>query len=281
MNPPEPPLPPQTAPHRPNNQGRGIAVAVMSTVAVLGVGVVVLIVLMFQSISLPQMPQMPAAGGGGDGGEGGSGTASPSPKESPVTIATPDSDDLRAVTAELTPGWQGVEVEERGIAYDVPEAWFVESPDLVSGFTDDGQGVGMGGSAVSGAREGPCYSYPPAPGRAGIAAVGQVADTAQTAAETADTWAGLAYSNEEGRAEVSATEPVPFAANGLVGHQVTVEVQAPEFDCYPTQAVLRVVSFLSPAGDDVFNFIVFADTAGPLAPEVDLDTMTASLRPLP
>ncbi|MUL42144.1 hypothetical protein FZ103_13305 [Streptomonospora sp. PA3] len=276
---PEPPASPQSVPFRPQ-QGRGIAVAVMSAVSLLGVGVVVLVVIMAQGLSVPSLPDMPAAGGGGDDGDGG---ASASPEPSPVAISTPTADASEALVPAITAGWKGVAVEEHGVAYDVPETWFAEPPSVVTGFTGDGDsdGVMMGGSAVYGARQGPCYSYPPDPGRSGIATVEGAADTAQTALGTAKKWARLGYSNENGAAELSAGPVVAFAANGLTGHQVTVKVQAPEYDCYPRQAVVRVVSFLSPAGGAVYNFIAFADVSGPLAPDSGvLDTMAASLRPM-
>ncbi|WP_157036331.1 hypothetical protein [Streptomonospora alba] len=271
-----------------SQQGRGIAVAVMSTVAVLGASIVVLIVVMAQGLSLPRPPQLPTAGGGEQGDERGAPGAGeePSDEPSPVGIRTPTADDPEALTTATVPGWKGVAVEKRGMAYDIPDSWFAEAPGVLVGFTGekDDVHVGVGGSAVYGARQGPCYSYTPSPGRAGISTMGEVMDTAEGARQLAELWATLGYRNDKGDPELSVGSPEPFAANGLTGHTVTVEVQAPEFDCYPERAVVQVVSFLSPAGDDVFNLVAHADTAGaqaPEAPEQTLGRMADSLRPLP
>ncbi|GAB3449412.1 hypothetical protein GCM10027570_23850 [Streptomonospora sediminis] len=284
MTPPSPEstASPQSVPYRPQ-QGRGIAVAVLSTVAVLGVAILALGVVMFQG-GAPVGSLLPAVGGGEEAQADGP-SPSASAKPEPVDIPTPTADAPAALTPATVAGWKGVAVKERGIAYDVPGTWFVEEPGVISGFTagdgDDDAMVGMGGVAVYGARKGPCYTYPPKPASTGISAMGEVTDTAQTAKDTAAAWAKLAYSNKGGDAGVTVGEAVPFAANGLTGYQATAEVQVADEGCYPSQAMVRAVSFLSPAGDDVFNFIIYSDTAGEAAPEISrFDAVVASLRPL-
>ncbi|MDA0562763.1 hypothetical protein LG943_00180 [Streptomonospora sp. S1-112] len=284
MTPPHsfPPPGPPPASYR-QGQGRGVAAAVLSVAAVLVVGIVVLTVVMLRGALPSGLADLPGAGGA----PAPSASASPSP--TPVELSTPTADAPEALTDATVANWKGVAVPDYGIAYDVPQAWFAADPGVITGFEEPDPDapfgysptVAMSGVAEFGARQGPCHTYPPGPGTSGISGEGEPADTAQTAPRVAEAWAVAAYGNDNGDPEVSLGEAVPFAANGLTGHQVTATVKVPEFECYPGEAQVRAVSFAAPQGGDVYHFVVYADASGDEGPNLaDVDTMVSTLRPL-
>ncbi len=70
-----------------------------------------------------------------------------SPPPSAITtppIRTP------ATTAAVLPGYQGVEVASRGVAYDVPAGWTVDKPGIIRGFEGDGGRMSGTGTTVDG-----------------------------------------------------------------------------------------------------------------------------------
>ncbi|NEE03103.1 hypothetical protein [Phytoactinopolyspora halotolerans] len=173
---------------------------------------------------------------------------------------------------------QEVVAERRPLAYDVPGHWTVESPGVITGFEEEDPDapfgyrptVGMSSVASYGERGGDCTL---APAKAGTNGMGEAGfDTEAAAQGVAVMWAEAAYGDGDDKPECQLSGPEPFEANGLSGHYVEAEVTPVPHECHPEDALVRVASFDSPDGDDVYNLIIYADASGALAPEAsDLD----------
>ncbi|MFC4566021.1 hypothetical protein ACFO4E_29555 [Nocardiopsis mangrovi] len=261
--------------------GRGMAMAVGTLIGALSVAIIVLAALYLRDVDLFA----------GSGEAAGAAPASPSASTdaSPVPVTTPTADDAGALTDATTAGWKGVAVEDRGIAYDVPGDWYAHSPGLTVGFEEEDPDapfgysprVAMGGAAEHGAREEPCYDYPPAPGMSGTSSAGEVVDTAELSLFLAGEWAEAGYGNDSGEPEVEVGETVAFTAGGLGGHRTTATARVAEHPCYPEEAQVTVFAFLAPSGDDVHSLVVYSDTSGGQAtPSGTVDGILSSLRPL-
>ncbi|MFC3999512.1 hypothetical protein ACFOVU_26605 [Nocardiopsis sediminis] len=262
--------------------GRGMAMAVGTLIGALSVAIIVLVAIYLRDVDL-------FTGSDEAAGADAAASASPSADASPVPVTTPTADDPEALVEAATAGWKGVAVEERGVAYDIPDDWFAHAPDLTVGFEEEDPDapfgysprVAMSGAAEYGAREEPCYDYPPAPAMSGTSGAGEVVDTAEMSMFLAGEWAEAGYGNDSGEPEVEVGETAEFAANGLEGHRTTATVQVAEHPCYPAQAQATVFAFLAPSGDDVYTLVVYSDTSGDQATSSEtVDGIMSSLRPL-
>ncbi|MBF6235829.1 hypothetical protein [Nocardia otitidiscaviarum] len=66
----------------------------------------------------------------------------------PGTITMPPRSP--ATTVAVLPGYQGVEVASRGVAYDVPAEWTVDKPGIIRGFEGDSGRMSGTGTTVDG-----------------------------------------------------------------------------------------------------------------------------------
>ncbi|PRX95709.1 hypothetical protein CLV72_109320 [Allonocardiopsis opalescens] len=228
---------------------------------------------------------------------GGSSAAPPAGSESPVPQPTQPSAGPSEPTAEpsssapqtgvdpLINGWQVVGHQERGVVYEVPAQeshhWTVHSPTLISGFEDEnGQPlVAFSGTAA--------YAYEfcgqgSERAATGTQGAGEPVDTAEFAPQVAELWAHSRYDSDTAEAQVTVGEPQPFEQHGLTGHYVTAEATVQEgTDCDPPTGVVHVVSFIAPDNeDDVYNFVLYADTGvdDALDPGV-IEDIIGTLRP--
>lgn len=207
-----------------------------------------------------------------------------SPEETERSEDTENEDDPEALTEATVDGWQGVQVEERPLAYDVPDDWVVESPGMSRGFEEEDPDAPFGysptvmksGVATYGERDADCPGYPPLPGSVGTSAMGESTDTADSATALAQEWAASGYEDDS---QIDLGDPVSFSASGLEGHDVTAEIEVASQECYPETAMVRVVSVTAPDADDVYNLIIYADTSGAAAPDTDFNQVVSSLRP--
>ncbi|MBF6170256.1 hypothetical protein [Nocardia blacklockiae] len=65
-----------------------------------------------------------------------------------TTAAPPTTAQQGSTTAAVTPGFQGVAVPSRGIAYDVPAGWKVDKESMIRGF-EDGKGNRISGTGTA------------------------------------------------------------------------------------------------------------------------------------
>ncbi|RDI50592.1 hypothetical protein [Nocardia mexicana] len=73
------------------------------------------------------------------------------PRPTTATPAPPTSARRSSTTTAVIPGFQGVAVPARGIAYDVPAGWKVDTETMIRGFEDDkGNRISGTGSTVDG-----------------------------------------------------------------------------------------------------------------------------------
>ncbi|MBB5915721.1 hypothetical protein BJY24_004633 [Nocardia transvalensis] len=70
----------------------------------------------------------------------------------PTTETTAPSPSTKAgsTTTAVIPGFQGVAVPSRGVAYDVPAGWKVDSESMIRGFEDGGNRISGTGTTVDG-----------------------------------------------------------------------------------------------------------------------------------
>jgi hypothetical protein len=181
---------------------------------------------------------------------------------------------------------QEVVGERRPLTYDVPASWTVADPGVITGFEEEDPDapfgyspkVGMSGAATYLERGGDCGLVS---GKVGTNGVGEAGfDTEIAAQGTAMLWAEAAYGLGDDEPEFQLSDPEPFEANGLTGHYAVADVTPVPHECHPEKAQVRVASFDSPDGDDVYNIIIYADASGDLAPDPDeLDSIISSIRP--
>ncbi|QVQ51216.1 hypothetical protein J4H86_20675 [Spiractinospora alimapuensis] len=199
----------------------------------------------------------------------------------------PESDENARVSATIE-GWQGVAAQRRPLEYDVPSDWIIESPGMLHGFEEEDPDapfgysprVTMSGVSYFPSREDGCEETGPGSGKVGSSGMGEMVDTASGAEAMATEWAEAAYEHDDGAPQLSAAEVSPFEANGLEGHIATVDVVPSAADCYPESAQVNVASVEFPDENDVYNFILYADTSGSVAPEADdVETILTTLRP--
>jgi hypothetical protein len=236
-----------------------------------------------------QDPGLPGPGRPGPGQPGPGG-------QDPGTGPSPAPPAAEALGLEpLIPGWQVVVVPQRGLAYDVPPDWRIEEPDIIIGFEEEDPSapfgysprVVMSGVARGGDRGQDCAtdSGDTAASYTGTSGAGEVVDTAQMAGYLAGEWASAAFENDAGPPAVSQVAAEPYAANGLTGHVVRATADAlvgsPPDPCAPVHGRVAVASVLAPAGDDVYNFVVYGDADGPHAlPEETVAMILSTLRPI-
>lgn len=281
-NGPPPQHPVGGSPQR-GNRAIGITVAVLGGLTlVLAVITVIVLVSRIQSSDVSADDIIP--------------TPTEEPVESPSAEETPDDDDDEdqpesdedARVSATVEGWQGVAAERRPLEYDVPSDWIVEGPGMMHGFEEEDPDapfgysprVTMSGVSYFPSREDGCEETGPGSGKVGTSGMGEMVDTAGGAESVAMEWAEAAYEHDDGAPELSAAEVNPFEANGLEGHIATVDVVPSAADCYPDTARVSVASVEFPEENDVYNFVLYADTSGSVAPEPDdIETILTTLRP--
>ncbi|WP_040794231.1 hypothetical protein [Nocardia higoensis] len=121
-----------------------------------------------------------------------------------------------AATAAVLPGFQGVAVESRGIAYDVPADWEIDAPSVIRGFEGDGGRISGTGTATAG------KDYCGANTRAlTYVSRSQEADQAAAATEYGTSAAELGYDSSGW--DRRATAPAPLTtSSGLPGRMVEI-----------------------------------------------------------
>lgn len=119
-----------------------------------------------------------------------------------------------AVIAAVLPGYQGVAVASRGIAYDVPVGWTVDSPSVIRGFEGETGRISGTGTAVDG------EDYCGENNRA-LAFVSRAQDTdhAATATEFGASTAEIAYDSSGWTRRVTGPEPLT-TRSGITGWMV-------------------------------------------------------------
>ncbi|WP_280504149.1 hypothetical protein, partial [Nocardia farcinica] len=132
-----------------------------------------------------------------------------------------------AVTAALLPGYQGIAVESRGVAYDVPEGWVVDSPSTIRGFENEQGRISGTGTAAEG------EDYCGENNRAtSFVSRSDVPDLAAAATEWGDSTARIAFDSSGWTRRVTGPENLT-TRSGLTGAMVeTTGPQTPDpADC--------------------------------------------------
>lgn len=235
-----------------------------------------------QSAATASAPAQPPGSAGGA-------SAEPSQSSAPATdpggdspggddgLSGPDNDPSKKVKAAV-PGWRPVPRKERGIAYDVPRSWSVESEGTLLGFenSDGTPKVLMGGAARH--KKDWCGTDERAvTGTKGATGAKSTADAARTAAAS---WARAAYTDEFG-GTVRVGGTVSFTnKHGLKGSMVTATVTGTSEakDKCASDGLVRAVAVKDSDGEYAV-WIVVADTGVEDAVTArEIETMTGSLR---
>lgn len=126
----------------------GLIVALVVTLVVIVAGLGALAVLLVRNSSGTDEPvAQPTTSASGSA----SASASASAKQTTTAPTSAPSAKTPSTTTPAVPGFQGVAVPSRGIAYDVPAGWTVGTESVIRGFDDaDGNRISGTGTAADG-----------------------------------------------------------------------------------------------------------------------------------
>ncbi|WP_157101294.1 hypothetical protein [Nocardia shimofusensis] len=155
-----------------------------------------------------------------DSGASATSRAMPTPSAAPATTgrntttAPATTTQSSAVIAAVLPGYQGVAVDSRGIAYDVPVGWTVDSPSVIRGFEGETGRISGTGTAVDG--EDYCGENTRT---LAFVSRAQETDHAATATEFGASTAEIAYDSSGWTRRVTGPEPLT-TRSGITGWMV-------------------------------------------------------------
>jgi hypothetical protein len=175
-------------------------------------------------------------------------TPSTSPNVSPS--GSPSS------TTATIPGFQGVAVPSRGIAYDVPSSWQIDSVTQVRGF-DDGKGdrISGVGTTIDG------QNYCPVSNRTiSFVSRPQSTDAAAAAAEVGRLTANLGYRGNTG---FGSTSPVALTTqSGITGQAVEINGTWQPSDTGCTSKTFSIYTFAFPGPQNPLLVLTIAADRG-------------------
>ncbi|MQA96101.1 MAG: hypothetical protein GEV11_16160 [Streptosporangiales bacterium] len=205
----------------------------------------------------------------------------PTPEESFTFSPRPEPSES-PTTPPIEPkvkGWQPVVHAERGLAYDVPEDWDVNSAGTIIGFENkNGPLVAMRGSADY--QRGFCPGESGSSlGGAGVAKRAE-GDLARAARDRASEWASAGYTDEERGVvpDIMVGTPEPVRIKGAKAYhaKALVEVDSPG-RCDASSALVHVVAARGGGADGVF--VLYADRGMPDSlTENTIDKIVGSVR---
>jgi hypothetical protein len=177
-------------------------------------------------------------------------------------------------------GWHAIGHQQRGIAYDAPPNWRVESPSTTIGF-EDSHGPEVGMSAAAEYKAGYCSGHP-ASSRAGsgVAAM-RGTDLGQAAHAAARAWARAAYEEGVQHPRLTIGKPRALKVSGAHAVEVTATVQIPKpGHCGSPDGVVDAVAMSGGGASGIF--IIYADEGvSGAVPSKVLGQMVGSLRRYP
>lgn len=186
-------------------------------------------------------------------------TTSPSPSGPAATTdpPSPAPSATKPPTKAVVPGWSPVVHAKRGIAYDVPRGWEVESADTIVGFEDVGsknKTITMSGAAEYGS--GYCTNTDSGVWRAvsGVAAAPKTGSLVAIAKEAAANWGDVYDEPSSGIHAVADVGAVkPLRVKGAKAYHSRVTITSTGGDACATHAALvDVVAVRGPHSNGVF-----------------------------
>lgn len=172
--------------------------------------------------------------------------ATPSAPARTTDPPTPTPSHTTAPTKPVVAGWQPVVHTKRGVAYDVPRDWEVNTPTTIVGFEDPGGGHPLAMSGSADYASGYCTNSGSGIWRAvsGVAAAPKSGSLREVAKVAASTWGnvyddpskGIHAVADDGRAK-------PLRVKGAKAYHSRVEVTVSGGDaCTPSRALVDVVA---------------------------------------
>jgi hypothetical protein len=215
---------------------------------VLVVVIIALAVVGIRSLGSRMMPHVSAFG-----------TESPTPSKPAATTNPPKPTPSHTTppTKPVLAGWQPVVHTKRGVAYDVPRGWEVNSPGTIVGFENVGASnstLAMSGSAEYGS--GYCTNSSSGTWRAvtGIAAAPTGGDQAAQTKSLAEAWGNVYDEPSKGIhavADPSRTKPVRI--KGAHAYHIRVSITVTGGDaCTPHRARVDVLTVRAPHTNGAF-----------------------------
>lgn len=250
--PPEPPLPADTTSAHDGGRGgaRHVKTAVIIAIPALLVAIVVLAG--FVVAHLGDSLKSHVAEGL---------TASPTPSGPAATTdpPTPTPGATKAPAKAVVKGWQPVVHAKRGVAYDVPRDWEVNSASTIVGFEDTSAGtrLAMSGSAEYGA--GFCTKSSSGVWRAvaGVAAAPKSGSLAAATAALASAWGNVYDEPSRGiHAVADRSRARPMRVKGARAYHSRVLITVNGGDaCTPGRALAEVIMIRGPHTNGAFILV--------------------------
>lgn len=205
----------------------------------------------------------------------------PTPSQPATTTRppTPTPSPSRTPTQAVVKGWQPVVHAKRGVAYDVPRDWEVNTPTTIVGFETNGNRLAMTGSADF--ASGYCTDEGSGiwRGVSGVAAAPKSGSLPSVAKVAASTWGNVYDDPSKGiHAVADAGEPKPLHVKGAKAYHSRVEVTVTGGDaCTPPKALVDVVAVRGGATNGIF--VLVADQGDKLdEARTTLDKIVSSVR---